>query len=89
MKETRQRLVNEKRSGTLEQIKKKNDVSMKLIDKSKSDRINRVLKMNNTMQAGDVIRKKMQDHFDGLEEERLEIERLIDNRSKKDFSINI
>jgi hypothetical protein len=83
MRATRQRLVNEKRSDTLEQIKKKNDVSMKLIDKSKTDRAHRLLKMNSTLQTGDVIRKKMQNHFDRLEEDRLEIERLIDTRSKK------
>ena len=83
MKATRQRLVNEKRTDTLEQIKKKTEVSLKLIDKSKSDRANRLLKMNSTLQTSDVIRKKMQNHFDRLEEDRLEIERLIDTRSKK------
>ena len=85
MKATRQRLVNEKRSDTLEQIKKKNDVSLKLIDKSKTDRFNRMQKMNSTLQSEETIRKKMQNHFDKLEEDRLEIERLIDTRSNKNL----
>lgn len=82
MKSTRQRLVNDKRTDTLEQIKKKNDVSMKLIEKSKLDQLNRLQKMNSTLQTDETIRRKMKSHFEKLEEDRLEIERLIDTRSK-------
>ena len=71
MKSTRQRLVNEKRSDTLEQIKKKNEVSLKLIDKSKVDRINRLQKMNATLQTDETIKRKMKSHFEKFEEDRL------------------
>lgn len=81
MKATRQRLINEKRSDTLEQMKKKNENSRKLIDKNKNDRWNRIHKMNSTLQTDETIRRKMQTHFEKLEEDRLEIERLIDTRS--------
>ena len=82
MKTTRQRLMNEKRSDTLEQIKKKNEISMKLIDKTKSDKMyKRQLKMNNTLQSEERIKNKMKNHFEKLEEDRLEIERLIETRS--------
>ena len=86
MKTTRQRLMNEKRSDTLEQIKKKNEISMKLIDKTKSDKMyKRQLKMNNTLQSEERIKNKMKNHFEKLEEDRLEIERLIETRSKKNL----
>ena len=83
MKIERQRLVNAKRSNTLEQIKKKNEVSLKLIDKSKLEKMERMLKMNTTNQKDDTIKNKMKNHFDKLEEERVEIEKLIELRSKK------
>ena len=89
MKETRQRLVNEKRSDTLEQMKKKNEVSLKLVDKSKIDRVNRLQKMNNTLQTDETIRNKMKTHFSKLEEDRLEIEKLINSRSKIKINISM
>lgn len=81
MRNTRQRLINEKRSDTLQQIKRKTEISQKLIDKSKNEKMNRLAKMNSTLQSDETIRKKMKNHFDKLEEERLEIERLIETRS--------
>jgi hypothetical protein len=84
MKSTRQRLLNEKRSETIEQIKKKNEISKKLFDKSINDKLKKnQLKMNNTLQVEEKIRNKMKIHFEKLEEDRLEIERLIETRSKK------
>jgi hypothetical protein len=83
MRSTRDKLMNEKRLDTLKQIKRKNEISQKLIDKSKNDKMNRLTKMNSTLQADELIRKKMKNHLDKLEEERLEIERLIETRSNK------
>jgi len=83
MKDIRQGLVNKKRSNTLEQMKKKNEVSKILIDKNKLERIERLTKMNSTLQKDDTIKNKMKIHFDKLEEDRQEIEKLVDLRSKK------
>lgn len=81
MKDIKQRLINKKRSNTLEQMKKKNEISIKLIDKSKLERLERLNKMNSTLQKDDTIKNKMKMHFDKLEEDRLEIEKLIEMRS--------
>ena len=89
MKETRQRLVNEKRSDTLDQMKKKNEVSLKLVHKSKTERVNRLQKMNSTLQTDETIRNKMKTHFSKLEEDRLEIEKLINSRSKIKINISM
>ncbi len=80
MKDIRQRLINKKRSSTLEQIKKKTEVSLKLIDKNKLERFERLNKMNNSLQKDDSIKNKMKIHFDKLEEDRQEIEKLVDLR---------
>lgn len=87
MRSTRQKLINEKRTDTLQQIKRKNEISQKIIDKSKVDKMNRLTKMNSTLQSDETIRKKMKSHFDKLEEDRLEIERLIETRSNKNYKL--
>lgn len=81
MKHTKQRILNDKRSDTLDQIKRKNEISLNLINKSKIEKIKRLEKMNSTLQTDDTIRKKMKMHFEKLEEDRLEIEKLIETRS--------
>jgi hypothetical protein len=85
MKSIRQQLVNKKRSNTLAQMKKKNDVSTYLRDKSKQEKIERLNKMNSTSQGKDAIKDKMETHFEKLEQDRLEIEKLVELRSKKFF----
>lgn len=82
MKNLRQKLVNKKRNSTLAQIKKKTEVSEKLIEKNNLEKIERINKMNSTIQKDDSIKNKMKVHFDKLEEDRLEIEKFIEMRSK-------
>jgi hypothetical protein len=85
MKDIRQRLINKKRSSTLEQIKKKNEVSLKLIDKNKLEKFERLNKMNNSSKKEESLKNKIKIHFDKLEEDRQEIEKLVDLRSIKFF----
>ncbi len=81
MKLTKERLILDKRSETLEQIRRKNESSSKILDKSKFEKEQRLIKMNKTMQTDLSIKKKMEEHFKKLEEDRVEIEKMIKNRS--------
>jgi len=81
MKESKDRLVDDKRQEILEQIKRKNQSSSKILDKSKLEKVQRLIKMNKTMQTDKSIKKKMDEHFKRLEEQRVEIEKMVENKS--------
>jgi len=81
MLESKERMVDDKRHEILDQIRRKNESSSKILDKSKMDRVNRLIKMNKTMQTDKSIQKKMQEHFQKLESDRQEIEKMIENKS--------
>lgn len=82
MKESKDRMVDDKRQEILDQIRRKNESSSKILDKSKMEKVNRLLKMNKTMQTEKTIKSKMDEHFKKLEFDRQEIEKLIENKSK-------
>ncbi len=50
MKESKERNIDEKRQEILEQIRKKNEISHKILDKYRKERENRLLNMNVTIQ---------------------------------------
>lgn len=74
-------MVDDKRQEILEQIKRKNQSSSKILDKSKLEKVQRLIKMNKTMQTDKSIKKKMDEHFKRLEEQRVEIEKMVENKS--------
>lgn len=82
MRESKERMVDDKRQEILDQIKRKNENSSKILDRSKSERVNRLVKMNKTMQTDRSIKNKMNEHFQKLENDRQEIEKMIENKSK-------
>ena len=83
MRESKERIVDDKRQEILDQIRRKNESSSKILDKSKMERVNRLIKMNKTMQTDKSIKKKMDEHFKRLEFDRQEIEKMIENKSIK------
>jgi hypothetical protein len=81
MKESKERTVDEKRQEILDQIRRKNEISAKIIDKSQMEKVNRLIKMNKTMQTEKSIKSKMNEYFVKLENDRQEIEKMIENKS--------
>lgn len=81
MRESKERNIDDKRQEILEQIRRKNESSSKILDKCKKEREDRLLNMNKTMQTQISIKNKMEEHFKKLENDRLEIEKMIENKS--------
>jgi len=81
MKESKERTEDEKRQEFLDQIRRKNEISSKIIDKSQMEKVNRLIKMNKTMQTEKSIKGKMNEHLVKLENDRQEIEKMIENKS--------
>ena len=70
--------ISEKSSAEL--IKMITIIENKFFYKNKLERFERLNKMNNSLQKDDSIKNKMKIHFDKLEEDRQEIEKLVDLR---------
>jgi len=87
MRESKDRMVEDKRQDILDQIRRKNESSSKILDRSKIERQERLIKMNKTLQTEKSIKKKMDEHFRRLEDKRLEVEKLVETKSKI-FQIN-
>lgn len=83
MRESKVRMVEDKRHEILDQIRKKNESSSKILDKARIERENRLIKMNKTMQTDRSIKSKMDEKFKKFENERIEIEKMVENKSKK------
>jgi len=81
MKESKERTEDEKRQEFLDQIRRKNEISSKIIDKSQMEKVDRLIKMNKTMQTEKSIKGKMNEHLVKLENDRQEIEKMIENKS--------
>ena len=82
MKDLKVRQYEEKRIEILEQIKKKQKNSSKIFDKSKMERESRATKISRSMQSEQIIKTKMDSHYENLENERLEVEKGISYRCK-------
>lgn len=81
MKDSKERLILDKRSDILDEIRRKNQSSTKILDKSRMERESRLTKMNKTMQSENDIKKKMHNHFENQEKERINIEKDIEKKS--------
>ena len=81
MKDSKERLILDKRSDILDEIRRKNQSSTKILDKSRMERESRLTKMNKTMQSENDIKKKMHNHFENQEKERIIIEKDIEKKS--------
>jgi len=88
MRESKERIVEDKRQDILDQIRKKNESSSKILDKARIERENRLIKMNKTMQTDRSIKSKMDEKFKKFENERIEIEKMVENKCKKLYNEN-
>jgi len=80
MRESKERMVVDKRHEILDQIRKKNESSCKILDKAKIERESRLCNMNKTMQTDISIKSKMDEKMRKFEKNRIEIEKMVENK---------
>lgn len=80
MYDTKERLMDDKRNELLDQIRKKNEKTSKILDKSKHDREMRWMKMSKTMKDENQIQILMKEHLESLEQKRIEIDQMIQKK---------